>query len=244
VDPHIPGWWDKAKNSEEARHLVLRLINVGRQQGGLDVVRTVAFDSEADEISRLIAARALIALGTSDDQMRYAQHLLAHQADLSRLIVLQGLDLLFPKHITIDQFFALIDTVGVTDDSHASIQPIGPELPDDLSAPADLERFLSNVIARSGDLTGEREDHPFRDAFSEFAAAAALRLLDTHPDDIPDVVTDLVLLLHEGAHHLSSNGAWKALTAAFGASPAGAGHPSGGPSSDCAITRGFGTRTI
>jgi hypothetical protein len=81
LDPHFPDWWHKAKENKEARHLVLRLIHLGRQQGGLDIVRTVAFDQETDELSQLIAARALIAIGPSGDKVRYAQHLLAHYAD-------------------------------------------------------------------------------------------------------------------------------------------------------------------
>lgn len=218
LNSFFPDWWNKAKH-EEARHLLLRLIHLGRQQGGLEIVRTVAFDENSDEISQLIAVRALIALGTPADRARYAEHLLAHYTDLSRLVVLQALDLLFPQHISIDQFFTLIDAIGVTGaDGEASILPIGPEVPESLCTPADLECFLTNIVARSGSLTGEQEDHPFRGAFSELAVAVALRLLETHPDVIPDVVTDLVLLLQEGGRQLSTVGMSKALTAAFGAS--------------------------
>jgi hypothetical protein len=219
LDPHFPDWWNKAKENKEARHLVLRLIHLGRQQGGLDIVRTVAFDQETDELSQLIAARALIAIGPSDDKVRYAQHLLAHYADLSRSIVLQALDFLFPDYISVDQFFALIDAVGITDaDGHVSILPLGPDLPESLRAPADLDNFLEHVIARSGPLSGEGQDYPFRDSFSKMAAAAALRLLDNYPDEIPNVVTDLILLLHEARRYSSINDAWEALTKAFEAS--------------------------
>ena len=42
------------------------------------------------------------------------------------------------------------------------------------------------------------------------AAAAALRLLDNYPDEIPNVVTDLILLLHEARRYSSINDAWEA----------------------------------
>jgi hypothetical protein len=217
LDPHFPQWWEKAKNHKEGRHLVLRLIRVGRQHGGLEIARSVAFDQSADEISQLIAARALIDIGTTDDEARYAQHVLAHYADLPRSIVLQALDVLFPGQISINQFFMVIDAIGIADDAddggQASISPIGPEVPDGLRAAADLEQFLSNIVARSGALTGDREDHPFRNAFSALAVSSALRLVDAYPDAIPDVVTDLVLLLHESDRH----GLSKELFAAFGA---------------------------
>ena len=220
LNPHFPDWWAKAKDNEEAQHLVLRLIHIGRQHGGIEIVRTVAFDHGADEISQLIAARALIGLGTPDDQARYAQHLLANYGDLARSIVLQALDLLFPDHISVDQFFTLIDAAGITDsDGHASILPIGPALPEGLRAPRDLEEFLEHVVARSGTLTGEGQEHPFRDAFSKMAIAAAVRLLGAHPDAIPDVVTDVTLLFHEARRYSGSNDSWLTLADAFGASP-------------------------
>ncbi len=220
LDPHFSDWWTKAKGSEEARHLVLRLIRLGGQRGGLDIVRTVAFDQETDEISQLIAARALIEIGTPDDRLRYTQHVLANYEALARSIVLQALDRLFPEHISVDQFFMIIDAVGITDnDGHASILPIGPELPEGLRTPADLERFVDQIVARSGTFTGEGEEHPFRDAFSNMATAAAVRLLDSHPDDIPDVVTDMTLLLHEARRYSSGSDSWQALADAFNASP-------------------------
>ncbi len=220
LDPFLPGWWDKARDNEEARHLVLRLIHLGRQTGGLDIARAVAVDRTVDDISQLLAGRALVALGIDADRASYAAHILTHHTELKRSIVLQALDLLFPAHLSVDQFFALIDAVGITDsDGHNSILPVGPDLPEGLACPGDLQRFLEEIVARSGELTGTGEDHPFRDAFSSLAAAAAVRLLDTYPDEVPDVVTNLTMLLHESRAYAGFNDNWRLLARAFNTSP-------------------------
>ncbi len=198
LDSHFADWWSKAGSDEEARHIVLRLIHVGRQAGGLETVRAVAFDQSADEISQLLAGRGLMAIGDDEDRRRYARYVIREHGVLRRSIVLETLSELFPIFIAVDEFFALIDAIGVADDNgHKSILPLGPELPAALVSPADLEAFLDQVVARSGEFTGEGEEHRFREAFAELASAAAIRLLDSHPDVVPDVVTDLVLLLRE-----------------------------------------------
>lgn len=221
LDPHIADWWTKARDGEEARHLVLRLIHLGRQRGGLEVARSVSFDMSHDEISQLIAARALIGIGAEDDRTEYAQYVLTNHASLSRSVILQALDLLFPRYITVAQFFQLIDAAGIVDDDgHTSILPVGPELAAEIRAPSDLEDFLEKVVARSGALKGEgEEEHPFRDAFADLATEAALRLLEAHPDDVPTAVTDLVLLLHEARRHVGHNDSLQSLRRAFSTSP-------------------------
>ncbi|WP_215766401.1 hypothetical protein [Gluconobacter cerinus] len=205
--------------AKEARHIVLQLIQVGRQVGGLETVRAVAFDQSADEISQLLAGRGLIAIGGDEDRRRYARYVVREHAGLRRSIILETLSELFPTFISVDEFFALIDTVGVADDDgHQSILPLGPELPPNLVSPADLEALLDQIVARSGELTGDGEEHQFREAFAELASAAAIRLLNGHPDVVPDVVTDLVLLLRETEQFSVSSDAFQALGKLFGTS--------------------------
>lgn len=219
LNPHFADWWLKAGSDEEARHIVLRLIHVGRQAGGLETVRAVAFDQSADEISQLLAGRGLIAIGDDEDRRRYARYVVSEHAGLRRSIILETLSELFPTFISVDEFFALIDAVGVSDDDgHQSILPLGPELPVNLVSPADLEALLDQIVARSGEFTGEGEEHQFREAFAKLASAAAIRLLNGHPDVVPNVVTDLVLLLRETELYSGSNDAFQALGKLFGKS--------------------------
>jgi hypothetical protein len=222
LDDHIAVWWEIAKGDEEARHLLLRLIDFGGQKGGLPVVRQVAHDRSTDEITQLLAGRALLKLGEKADRTAYARYIAEHGSDLSRSIILQTLDALFPEEIDVEVFFALIDKAGVTgEDDIATILPLGSELPAALTRREDLHRFLTEVVVRSGDFSGDTVDDekPFREAFSQMAASAALRLLDYHPWDVPDVVTDLFLLLHESHRRIGSEASFKALGEAFGASP-------------------------
>jgi hypothetical protein len=198
LDPHFPEWWRQSAGNEEAQHLILRLIWHGKQRGGLDIARTAAFDRSADQITQLLGARALIALGNPDDQDRLSSYITDNVGTLSRSFVLEGLDSLFPARFSVAEFFALVDQIGVEDsDGHKSVLPIDGDIVDALSTPKLLGAFVDAIVARSGEFSGDHSDHPFREAFSRIAALAAIKLLQWHPHQIPDAVTDLVLLLHE-----------------------------------------------
>ena len=95
---------------------MLRLIHLGRQKGGLRVVRSVALDRACDEISQIIALRALVTLGSSRDRARLARHLKLHHRDLPRTYVLQALDSLLLDPLSIRDFFHILDAVGVKDE--------------------------------------------------------------------------------------------------------------------------------
>ena len=220
LDPHIPDWWAKASGNEEAQHLILRLIWHGKQRGGIDIARTAAFDGTADEITQLLGVRALVALGDSADQERLARYIIDNGNTLPRSLVLEGLAALFPAHFTVTEFFALIDQVGVkADDGLKSVLPIDGEIVDEISTPELLRAFIDLIVARSGDFTGDGQDHPFREAFSQIAAVAAIKLLQWHPDDIPNTVTDLVLLMHETSRYSGVDNEFRQLGKLFEASP-------------------------
>ena len=83
LDAHIEEWWARAGEVVEAQHLVLRLIRIGRQRGGLGIVRNAAFDRSADELTQLLAGRALARIGDANDMLRYAAHIVTHRGSLA-----------------------------------------------------------------------------------------------------------------------------------------------------------------
>lgn len=216
LDAHFSDWWAQAGDSVEAQHLVLRTIRIGRQRGGLPIARAVAFDQTADELTQLLAGRVLTKLGEPDDLRLYARHIVDNHLALSRSVILNALVALFPMYVTIDEFFALIDVVGEKDDTgHVSVPPLDDEVVNGFESAADLQAFLEGLLARFGELTGEGQEHPFRDAFSKIAAAAALRLLDYFPDEVPDTVSDLNLLLRESRRFSVEEHITRSLAAQF-----------------------------
>lgn len=206
LDAHVAGWWALAGADTEAQHLVLRLARLGKLPAGLGIARLAASDLEAEEITQLLACRILLEMGSADDKVRFAQHVVANAATLPRTLILEALSGLTPDPISVEAFFSLIDSVGVRDESgHRSILPIDGDLIASIHTQADLQSFVDHVVARSGELRGEGEPNDairFREAFAQLAAAAASKLLDYHPDQVPEAVTDLVMLLHE-AHRYS-----------------------------------------
>lgn len=220
LDPHFPDWWVQASGNKEAQHLILRLIWHGKQRGGIDIARTAAFDGTDNEITQLLGVRALVALGDSADQERLTRYIIDNASALPRSLVLEGLTELFPAHFTVTEFFSLIDQVGVkADDGLKSVLPIDGEIVVGMSTPELLGAFIDAIVTRSGDFTGDGQDHPFREAFSRIAAVAAIKLLQWHPDDIPNNVTDLVLLMHETSRYSGFDNEFRQLGKLFEASP-------------------------
>jgi hypothetical protein len=220
LDPHFPEWWEQASGIEEAQHLILRLIWHGKQSGGIDIARAAAFDSTADEVTQLLGVRALVVVGEPADQERLARYIIDNANTLPRSFVLQGLAELFPAHLTVTEFFALIDQVGVkADDGLKSVLPVDGEIVERISTPELVGAFIEEIVVRAGELTGDREDHPFLEAFSRIATVAAIKLLQWHPDDIPDGVSDLLLLLHETSRYSGVDDEFRLLGKLFEASP-------------------------
>ena len=220
LDPHLPEWWKQASGNEEAQHLILRLIWHGKQRGGSDIARTATFDGAADEITQLLGVRALVALGDPADRQRLARYIIDKAATLSRSLVLEGLAELFPAHLTVTEFFALIDQIGVrADDGLKSVLPVDGEIVDRMSTPELVGAFIDAIVVRAGELTGDRENHPFLEAFSRIASVAAIKLLQWYPDYIPNCVTDLILLLHETSRHSGIDNEFRQLGKLFETSP-------------------------
>lgn len=221
LDPMLAPWWDEFSHKKEARHLILRLIWLGRQKDGLPIARRAAFDETLDDVSLALAAFALVAIGTDEDRRKLADHISTHAARLPRHYVLNALDHLFPRAMSVDAFFAVIDILGVDNDSERlTIHPLGTELSPELASAADLSSFLTAIVTRLGPLTGEEERSTFAQAFAEVAVVAALRLLALDPDDVPPLVTDLVLRLHDHDAYRGIGATEQQLAAAIVATPA------------------------
>jgi hypothetical protein len=219
LNTEIVGWWQQAGNDTDARHLIFKLAQFGRYPAGVELARSAAFDRAADEITQLLACRLIIELGESTDKKRLAQHVIANASDLHRSLILEALAGLTPRDISVDEFFALIDAIGVRDESgYKSILPVDEDLIAAVTAHDDLWAFIEHIVARSGKLTGRGEqdsDTAFREAFAKLAANAAVRLLANYPDEIPDMVTDLVMLLQEARHLSDADVALGALNQEF-----------------------------
>jgi hypothetical protein len=220
-DPLLPDWWDRYGGDPDGRHLILLLIEAGGQAGGLEIARRASFDENLDETTQSLAYSALAAIGTDTDKQLLADHIVDRAGQLGRFVVLHGLDLLFPRFVSVDRFFAVIDEIGVKDEEgYRSVHPLGPELPPALSSFEDLDRFLRAIVERLGPLSDEEDENPVAGAFDSLAVAAGLRLLELTPGGVPDVVTQLVLKLKDHQSYRGIGPAEQQLKKALVSSPA------------------------
>lgn len=195
---YITEWWQKAGNGVKGRQLVLRLGFYGKYLPALRIANETVTDPAADELTRLLACRIVNDAGSSSDKARLARHIIDHAATLPRTLVLEALAELTPAYISIDQFFAIIDTIDINKEGgDGSIAPIDESLVDAITS---LDRLIRHIVERSGALKGTGEpgdDTAFREAFAKIAASASVKLLGAYPDVVPDMITDLAMVLHE-----------------------------------------------
>lgn len=221
-DPLIPVWWDRFAGNRDARHLLLRLIWLGRQSGGRTIAARAAFDGTLDATSQALAGFALIEVGDDDERRRLADHVVDNATRLPRDVVLGVLDRLFPRYAGVDRLLAVIDAIGVeNEDGTHGVYPLASELPPGFADVDELTTFVAGMVDRIGPLSGDAETAggAFAEALAGPATAAALRLLDLLPDTVPPVVTRLVLRLRDRQADRGLGGDEQRLAAAIVASP-------------------------
>jgi len=201
-DPMITVWWERYSADEDSRHLLLELIGSGKLACGREAARAIAYDITTDEVSQVLASRALLQVDGEREGAAYADFIIAAPDRLPRALVLGALNELFPKFIGVEGYFALIDSLGSGDGGHGGggqYYPLDRALSEALVKPSDLIDFVQGVVDRIGPFKGhgEHTESAFFDAFTPLAVAAATRLLTPETAEVPPCAVELILKLND-----------------------------------------------
>lgn len=218
----VASLWPKYKSNNEAAYLLLRIVWLGVLKDCADLVREAAFDATLHSLPRVVAGRALLAVGNEATRKDYAHFVLTRRRSLPGKMVRDAVLELFPKLISVDQLLELFETAeGSPDEGALYREWDGPLLVDKLGNPQELERLLTLLLAQLGGGLGEHAYYPPTDRETAYFAAlarASLRLLEiSPPNSTPNAAVDAILRISNRKDHRENvqkdlDLAWKELS--------------------------------
>jgi len=196
--------WTKHSGSIDAKKFLLRLIWRGSLTGCADLATEAVFLDPPDDSSfSLFALRALCASADVTTKQKYVEYLLSRLGKDRNAVVWFAVEELFPSPLTIEDLFAILGSVDVTDSDGLGLEYLGPKLVERLVSTGDLERLLSGLLALLGTMSPEIGYQPTKreEAYFPIISEAASRLLALSPVTVaPNVAIDAVIRLGEYRH--------------------------------------------
>jgi hypothetical protein len=185
----------------EVSQFLLRVIWLGGIKECADLAEKVVFRPAPERHVSIVAGRALMAAADEATKARYGAFIKANCCSLPATVVWDGLEQLFPRHISIDDLLVILSLVDVTDrDGGLGLDWHGPKLIERLSSQADLERFVEGLLKELGGTVsiGDQETTEQEKVYFPMIAAAADRILELCPvDQAPVSAIDAAVRLGE-----------------------------------------------
>lgn len=202
----VQSQWPQYRDNQHASQLLMRLIWLGALKECDTLARDVAFDNAADPILRVFAGRALLAIANQSTRAEYARLINTDTATLPLRMVRDAMVALFPNLITTSDVLRILAEANIEDDRNGlGLETEGAALAKKLTAGADLELFLTGLVALLGTQVGDHSHYPAtkrEEIFFPAMAEAALRLLKTVPSNIaPDAAIDALLRIGSRRGH-------------------------------------------
>ncbi len=209
IVPTLRRLWHSDAQHAEVRALVLRLIWLGALRDCADLAVEGVYGSFGDRTTQLMAGRALIAAGSSDQRKAYAALVRDQAGSLPPAVVWDAVQDLFPNEIAVDDLLAICEVVSLKDDGLGgfNMEWAGAELAERLSERDALTRLLRGLMELGGGEVAQDEeaDTHRRKAIGPMLAAAADRLLSlAAADEAPEAAIDAVLYLGDRRNNYTS----------------------------------------
>ena len=195
--------WNKHSGSIDAKKFLLRLIWRGSLTGCADLTTEAVFLESDDSSFSIFALRALCVSADATTKRKYVQHFLTRLSKERTAVVWFVVEELFPFSLTIEDLFAILGSVDVTDHDGLGLEYLGPKLIERLVAVRDLERLLSGLLTLLGTMSPEIGYQPTKreEAYFPIISEAASRLLALSAVTVaPTVAIDAVIRLGEYRH--------------------------------------------
>lgn len=214
IVPTLRLLWESDAPNADIRALLLRLIWMGVLRDCADLAEAACAQYQ-DHMTQILAGRALMATGDSQQRGAYAEWIKRNTATLPASLVREAVDELFPVEISVDELLAICANVDLQDQTSGGFHIYwhDDELVETLTDVTSPERLIHGLRAlRRSEPSDQKEDRlGSRDRFSSLLAAAANRLLMlSRADEAPLAAIDALLDLgirHDewrrdlGTHH-------------------------------------------
>ncbi|HEY8128657.1 MAG TPA: hypothetical protein VIF39_08090 [Hyphomicrobium sp.] len=171
--------WSQHRAQTEARHLLLKLIWLGKLESCADLAEA-AFEAYTNRYTRILAGRAWAMVGDEAPKRRYAKLIKDSCEVLPNIVVWDAIDGLFPHFLDVDDLLDILTTVDISDaDGGLGFEWQISGFVDRLDARPDLERLLKGLLDQLGADTRDIGHDPDKREEAYFVAisATACRLL-------------------------------------------------------------------
>lgn len=197
----IRSLWHAHKTTENARLLLLLMVELGRLEECRDIAQEAVFGSFTDQYTLIYGAAALNVIANDAELGQLAALIKAEASRLPGQFLWTSLKRLVPLYVSVEELFTILGALSTEQrDAHYGLQINGPELVARMTSREELELALSGFLALMGPTRppGAYEETDAEKALAPSVTAAGVKLLElVRPDEAPEVAIDAALRLGE-----------------------------------------------
>ena len=102
-----------------------------------DIAKGASYGAYSDQLTQLLAGRALIAAGSVALKTEYSAYVRDRAADISTAVLSEAVEGLFPSHLSVDEVLAIVAGGNLLKGSdHRRLDYMGPRLVERIEDPA------------------------------------------------------------------------------------------------------------
>lgn len=204
LSPTVRELWDEGSTNPEVCELLIDLVQAGRMQDCLDIASEAANDPDATQTDRVTALTALAEMTDAGGLDALVASILTEKHWPSR-VKEDVLGVLFPKHMTIDQFVEIIGQIQVTKHSVGGIEWTLPRLIPAMCLDSTQSWEFRAALTRLMEASIERSENwpHFASRYSHLSSAlATLCLAELTSDAVPsrDLIAAAVITTRLRGH--------------------------------------------
>jgi hypothetical protein len=197
--------WRTHKDDPGSRHLLLRLIALGKLSECADIASVGLSGAYEDGVTLVLAGRALMASADAASIEAYANRIRTAGTSLPAQVLWEALDQLAPQCLSVEDFLSVVGGMGEpARTGWPGVDHFAPRYADRLHARADLERLFQGLTAllEPGNASDEDLDAEPDDDHLKLLAKIALRLMQyVPPSEAPIPVIDIAMRIRALHRH-------------------------------------------
>jgi hypothetical protein len=197
IVPTVRTLWRTHKDEPRCRALLLRLIALGALADCADIAFEGTSGAYNDEITLVLAGRALMASADAATIETYANRIRAAEKTLPAQVLWEALDQLAPRCFSVKDFLSIVE--GMNDQARAmwpGIDHFAPRFAERLRSRLDLEQLLQGLTAlldREEPADEDLEAEPNEEHLKLFAKIAVTLMRYVPPAQAPPQIIDIAL---------------------------------------------------
>jgi hypothetical protein len=224
LGPSVRELWAQFGSIEGCRVLLLRIIGLGILKDCADLAASAVFGSFSDDMTRILAGRALVAVSDAATLDRYATYIRVQASEIPNRVLWEAIDQLFGRGLSVEDFLNIVSDMDEKGrNSTLGLDYYGTRCVKRLTKRFELDRFLQGIARVASDSGDDDEDarKPGKESDLSLLAVTALSLMGrVGPEEMPPCVMDVALRIRAAKRYRQSDEQSRDLVASLIATPA------------------------